>query len=411
MNILIINQPPFNRGDESAHKGLVRSLLSNVPNAKIKILSKWQLAESIRRYKVIDDRVSYIYEPLEYFKLYKVKQAGLKKGYHFLWKIHPLMLFYKNSYQWSDIVICAPGGICMGGFQDWDHLFLLHLAKFYKKPLVYYGRSFGPFPTETEENRLFKSLSIDIIKYFSFFSIRDRKSEQLAKELAFPFESTVDSAFLDSPQADIPYELSYLIKNKNYMVFVPNYLLWHYAYKGKFTHDTLLNFYAKLVSVIWEFNPELNIVMLPQLFGRDEQYPLSDLHFFRDLATIINDSRIMITSDSYSSDIQQSIIAKAKFVIGARYHSIVFAINQGVPFISLSYEHKMTGLLESLGKTEWCVDFTHSLESSKGQEDALNNVREILPQLTPDLGIQKKAKEIASDCFKKLLKNQLLKYE
>ena len=35
MNILIINQPLNNRGDESAHKGLVRAIVKNIPEAEI----------------------------------------------------------------------------------------------------------------------------------------------------------------------------------------------------------------------------------------------------------------------------------------------------------------------------------------------------------------------------------------
>lgn len=56
---------------------------------------------------------------------------------------------YNELYKESDVVLCAPGGICMGGFQNWWHLFMLQLAKYIGKPLVYYGRSFGPFPVVT----------------------------------------------------------------------------------------------------------------------------------------------------------------------------------------------------------------------------------------------------------------------
>ena len=38
MNILLIDQPLWNRGDESAHKGLVRSILKAIPNARIKVM-------------------------------------------------------------------------------------------------------------------------------------------------------------------------------------------------------------------------------------------------------------------------------------------------------------------------------------------------------------------------------------
>lgn len=395
MNILLINQPPFNRGDESAHKGLVRTLIQKIPDAHIRVMSKIEWQESIRQYAVHSPNVEYVYEPVEYLKLKGLKIRGLKFNCKWLWHFHPLMYIYRKHYKWADIVMCAPGGICMGGFQDWDHLFLLHLAKFYHRPLVYYGRSFGPFPTGTKDNRRFRELSLEIIKYFCFFSIRDRKSGLIAQEIGVPYVSTMDSAFLDEPKVEIPYEIAQAINDKPYMVFVPNYLLWHYRYQG-ITHESILHFYCKLIDVIWERHPELNIILLPQLFGRDNYYPLSDISMFRDIAKIKKDHRIIITSDNYSSDIQQAIISRAAFLIGARYHSIVFAINQNVPCIALSYEHKMSGLLEALNKQEWCIDISKSLETIHNQDETLMSISSLILKLSKDKEIQKKAKENAN---------------
>lgn len=145
---------------------------------------------------------------------------------------------------------------------------------------------------------------------------------------------------------------------------------------------------------IWKANSELNILMLPQLFcGRE--YALNDVQLFRDLAMAKQDSRVIVAADCYSSDVQQTIIHGAKYVIGARYHSIVFALNQGVPFIALSYEHKISGLLETLGKTEWCIEFSKTLDSEENQEKCLEQIRKLIPSLKPNTDAQKKAKLIA----------------
>ena len=109
----------------------------------------------------------------------------------------------------------------MGGFQDWNHLYMLKWAKHCHRPLAYFGRSFGPFPIETDNERLFKEISLEMLNYFSFLSIRDKVTERLADELKIPYISTVDTAFLDSPEVKIPYELQLTLNNKQYMVFVP----------------------------------------------------------------------------------------------------------------------------------------------------------------------------------------------
>ncbi len=394
MKILIINQPPNNRGDESAHRALVRSLLAKSNDVLIRVLyvdkpENWD----IQQYIIKDDRVRYIFLH-SFMKAGKISVVALRKKWREkLWDIHPAMCQIKAQYNWADVVVCAPGGICMGGFQDWNHLYMLKWAKHCNKPLAYFGRSFGPFPVETPLNRQFKEISYEMLHYFSFLSIRDKVTEKIAAQIGIPYISTVDTAFLDNPNAEIPYEIRAVLSDKKYMVFVPNYLLWHPNYNGKFSVDELVNFYCRLINNIWNYNPDLSIVMLPQTFGNGNM--IDDIHLFRMIAEKLNDNRIIVIPDCYSSDIQQSIIREAKFVIGARYHSIVFAINQNVPFIALSYEHKIAGLLESLGKSDCMIDFTTTMLSQTYQEQCLNQIVQMLPSLQSDMNAQEKAKHIA----------------
>lgn len=404
MNILIVNQPPFNRGDESAHKGLIRSLLQKIPNVQIKIMYEPNFIESIRQYNVGSTYVKYVQEPTPSFKFAGFVRLGLCKGIKFPWYFHPTFIKYRKIYDWADIVMCAPGGICMGGFQKWDHVFRLQLAKFFNKPLVYYGRSFGPFPTKTKDNRLFRKKSLEMLKYFSFLAIRDHKSELLAQELGISYHSTVDSAFLDSPKVELPYEIKKTIGETPYMVFVPNYLRWHFAYKETISHQAVIDFYSRVMDEMWQVYPNCNIVMLPQTFC-ESRYEFDDIRLFRELAEKKNDTRVIVVPNCYSSDIQQTIINKAKLLVGARYHSIVFALNQAVPFIALSYEHKIIGLLESLDKTNCCIDFTHTLENKENQEIAIHEIREKLSFVSSDKYAQNKAKAIAGQCMSEFVES------
>ena len=402
MNILIINQPPYNRGDESAHKALIRELLKRLPDCKIHVLSDVTLSESVRQYRIVDERVDYLTCPIAYGKASKYREQGMKKDKMLPWYFNMYFRQYKGYYYWADVVVCAPGGICMGGFQDWNHLFHLVLAKFFKKPLAYYGRSFGPFPEETELNRRFKELSLRMLHYFDFLAIRDHKTELLAEELKIPYISTVDTAFLDSPMVKIPYEINSAIGTSPYVVFVPNYLLWHYVYKGKVRHEQIMSFYLRILKDLLDTYEDCNVVMLPQLFcGR--KYELSDVEFFRDLAEEANTSRIIVLPDCYSSDIQQQLINGAKFLIGSRYHSIVFAINQCVPFVALSYEHKIAGLLDTIGLSERCVDIVETFNSKVNEENTLNSIHEKMMIRTRPTEARLKAKSIASECMNKFI--------
>lgn len=398
MNLLIINQPLNNRGDESAHKALIRTLKNKYPNCNILVLFVGANNNSINQFDVKMSNVKYI-------NLHRVKGCskfatwGLEYNSSIFWKIHPTICKIIDIYKNADYIICAPGGICMGGFQNWIHLFMLKLAKYLNKPLIYYGRSFGPFPTSTKANRIFKKISLEMLSYFSFLSIRDKKTEELAKNLNLKYISTVDTAFLDSPKVVLPAEIISQIDNKDYMVFVPNVLIWHYKYKNQITKETVINFYKYIIDEINHLYPALKIVMLPQTFNYGT-YLGDDINLFRDIQKERKNSNIIIVEDTYSSDIQQTIISKAKFLIGARYHSVVFAINNNIPFIALSYEHKIEGLLMALGKTDRLVDITNL--SDNDNTHIIEAIRKCLLDLKKDDEAQKMAKNIAYKSFEKL---------
>ena len=399
-NILMINQPLNNRGDESAHKALLRSICKEMPNVHITVLFVDAEVDSIRQFDVHLPQVEYVNLPRQK-RIGKLATRGMKYNVRWVWQLHPGLLNIMKLYRKADIVLCAPGGICMGGFQDWWHLFMLQLAKYMGKSLVYYGRSFGPFPTMTRSNRQFKKLSIEMLHYFSFLSIRDKKTERLAQELGIQYIPTVDSAFLDSPKVNLPCEILNVIEEKPYIVFVPNQLNWHYAYRHV-SDETLFAFYSNIVDLLIENYPNHNIFMLPQLFNVGSW---RDYLFFVKLKEQNPDAPLILISDKYSSDIQQTIIAGAQCVIGARYHSIVFAINNGVPFVSLSYEHKMSGLLCSLGHEEMMVDITNIFVAPENTQAAIELIRSRLKTICWEPELRLKAQNMARICFDKFINN------
>ena len=399
MTILIVNQPLNNRGDESAHKALVRTMLSEMPSVSVCVLWIGANPDSIRQFAITDKRVRYV-NIKEIRGFHRIATISLRHpNFHFLNWIHPTFRHLIPYYKEADWVVCAPGGICMGGFQNWMHLFFLWQAKRMDKKIAYYGRSIGPFPITTKDGKIFKQISTDLLKSFKFLALRDKKSEAIAKEMRIQYYPTVDSAFLDSPHVDLPEALRMQLgEREKYMVFVPNKLIWHYAYKSVDIEE-IFRFYQSIFEIILEQYPNYGIVLLPQIFNAPNAKD-SDYEFFMELAKRQNDRRIIVFPDKYSSDIQQTIISGADFLIGARYHSIVFALNNNVPFIALSYEHKMSGLLETLGKQDCIVNITNAFDSEDSLESTVKSICSKLPLIMKDEAVMKNAKNIAKECFK-----------
>lgn len=401
MKILLIDQPLWNRGDESAHKGLIRSLIKAIPNTAIKVMEIDVEQAAIDEFDMKLPQVHFV-------NLHSInKEWSMRIFYHayeyyigwlLLWL--PIGRKIKKLYEDANIIIMAPGGINLGGFQDWKHLSLLLIARKMNKKLVYYGRSIGPFSDKNWKQRRFKKLACKALNYCEFVSLRDEKSVQVAKELNIPCVPTVDSAFLDSTEVEIPVEIQHLIGNNPYIVFVPNELRWHYAFQNVEASD-INNFYVRLADIMQKYYPKHKIVMLPQTNNQSR----NDYDYFCELRDIFpNREDIVVIPDTYSSDIQQAIIKQAGLMVGARYHSIVFAINQGIPFISLCYEHKMSGLLEKLWETKRIIDITSIFSNGQKMDAAIKYFNELIMDLRSSDKARRMAKKIANECFERFLK-------
>lgn len=401
-NILIINQPTNNRGDEAAHRSLVRSLNTAFPNSKITTLFMYVNTEGAEQLKVVSPQNSYI--QIDTFKKGSrgfFPKILMKYNLSFLAFLHPAYNKFIKKVKEADIIINAPGGICMGGFQNWAHILYLRLALNNTNEVYYYSRSIGPFPTKTKDNNLFRKRSFDLLKKMKFVSLRDSKSIKIATDIRVDFFPSIDTAFLDIPaNVSIPAEINFL--ENDYVIFVPNSLTWHTAYKDV-KQEVIDHFYLSILKKVLTIKKGYKVVMLPQLFND----PLkSDEKYFDHIKSKIdNNENIIVLPETLGSDIQQKIIANSKLVIGARYHSVVFAINNTIPFIPLSYEHKMVGLLELLGIENLTVDISKIGTVEFDEQKILEKIDNLLLyNNTLSHRISEKAHDIAKKCFNEVVK-------
>lgn len=408
MKILVIEQPLNNRGDESAHRGLMMKLIQEYPDVQIKVLFYGRKDREINEFKVIARQIEYVNIPFDaitrrYFGR-AIKSLMILNMPYFLYllpKIRIMLRFYREA----DYILCAPGGMNMGGFQDWIHQAFLTLAMYEHKKVIYYGRSIGPFPETTYLNRLFKKNSERLLKYFSYVSLRDAKSQLIAKSLRIKYTPTIDSAFLIETKSEMPHSFVKEMNGDPYIVFVPNSLAWHKNFKS-YSFDDIKFFWITLLDNLAESYPEHKIVMLPQTIGYSKLLPDGYIYFNEIKSQSIFSDRVFVLDEQYGSDIQQTIISKASFLIGARYHSVIFSINQAVPFISLSYEHKMNGVVEILGKKDCEIDLVEEFANQPISDILHSDLIERIVKKTQTLNsikdTQKLAHDIANDGFEEL---------
>lgn len=398
MKIAVVNQPLGNRGDEAAHKALIRSLIKRFPDAQIDVVFFNENQTMINDFIVKSDLVRYI--NLQGMKKASNKCMKLTMQYDNMGftLVHPLLRKYNKKIAEYDCVICAPGGICMGGFMKWDHIWQLYIAMQHKIKILYWGRSIGPFSEDDFEHSEFKRISSCLINYFEYISLRDDISFEIAKEMKVVPDKTVDSAFLESPDCCVPQTIKNQIGANRCVIFVPNELRWHYKYINK-SKACIDNFYLCVMDKIIAAFPEHKIIMLPQTC----KTAINDYGYFVELRNKLRyKNDIIVIDEDQSSDIQQSIIRCSDFVVGARYHSIVFAINNCVPFLSLSYEHKMRGMLETLNLSDRQINIEEIFDGEKVDESILKMVDEKLRNRSSIENESQKAKCIVEDAFDRM---------
>lgn len=329
MKLLIVNQPLANRGDESAHRALLGDLRRRFPDSSIEVFLINKTEADTALFRV--EGVTYTHMTMKRH-FHKFTSGLMRKGMPMASLVYPQARTIYAKMKNADWVICAPGGMDMGGFRDWLHLYIMRMAVAANRNVAYIGRSIGPFSDDD-----FSAISAKVLKSFRFLSLRDKESYDCAAALGANPVKTLDSAFLCRPALANPYASH----GRKYGVFVPNSLNWHVNFKT-LTDSEVISFWRGLLLAIRAQYPDHTMIMLPQLCGSGNDAP-----FFRKIAGDLPD--VIVEDNTISSDIQQAVIRDASFVVGARYHSVVFSINNGTPFAALSYEHKIKGLLATLG--------------------------------------------------------------
>lgn len=359
--IVIINQPIGNRGDQAAFCAFVKMLKSR--NYDVMCVF-WGENDKISRF--VDDLVSVEWvcfssssrvERIFYPVFQKIEKFSKIRQW-----LPETYLAFSKIMRSADAVICAPGGVCMGAYKSWAHLFYLEMALRLNRKVAIWGRSIGPFSLNGISNRIFSRWSYSILRRVGYLSLRDQFSCDIAKNLGVPYTPTIDSAFAVNPEVGLSDELKRNTEEE-YFVVVPNQLYsWHPLFRMA-DPEKLDRFYIDIIRGVVARG--YNVLLMPQLFDVGGN---GDYTYFNHLCKHLDGcgQNVFVVPEIYGSDSQQMIVRGAKFVIGARYHSIIFSINNAVPFLCLSYEHKMLETLKILGLESHSIQLGPDLSIASG---------------------------------------------
>jgi len=354
MKIVIINQHAGNHGDEAAGKGLLRGLAKRIDfnsNDISIIYNKNTVSEleeiGVGKVKNIPGSILTKFEKIVAMLTFMLPFCIAKM----MIKLSPILRRELQVLGSADKIINAPGGVNIGPYKDWRYIWRLYVSIKLKKDVAIYSISFGPIP----QSFIFNRVSKYILRNVKFLSIRDNKSQKFAEDMNLKYMRSIDTAFIGYDDREkLPAEIALLIKH-DYVVVVPNEVQnwggrgrWHHNFMGC-KHEDVDNLYVDMINYLLTLNKK--VYLLPQLYGGQ-----NDVEYLNYLKDKVSHMEVIVINENYNSNIQQIIVKNARFLVGARYHSIIFAINNRTPMLSLSYEHKMTNTLDILGLEKQNLD-------------------------------------------------------
>lgn len=214
------------------------------------------------------------------------------------------------------------------------HLWLLKLAKYFRKKSIIWGASIGPFDLSNKNQRLIvRTLeeNTDLFIVREMTSFNNLISYGINKNR---IKLLMDPAFYMKPKEITNGSVKEFIISNEFIGMNLSPLIGRFIKNA----DSNWNFLAKELIIKTQETTKKTIILIPHVDKQNN----SDYLFMKELS--ITSEKIILLEPKYSADELKWIISKALFFIGCRTHSTIAAISTNVPTLSIAYSIKAYGL-------------------------------------------------------------------
>lgn len=363
VKILIVNQHTQNFGDDAACTALLRMILDRASRPVDSVTIVFNGPQGVA------PPISTVSAP-EDVRLKDVGRFALVV--FFAWPAlarlafrgRPLARFLRLVDQ-ADVIFVAPSGANIGIYRDWPYLIRLAIIVRQGRQPIFVWNTIG-----ASGSAPFDLLARYVLKRAGLF-VRERASAAYLEHLGLQCEVGYDTAFaLEPVRAGVRDDV---------LTIVPAELdSWHPSYRAPSTRINAL-LAASIGAAVAPFarHHDMRVEILPHLRSIEE----ADFHA-QVRASLVSaglpTTRIQLRTDIESVEMYDEALATSKLVLGGRYHAVVLAAKNRRPFVSLSYENKMTEACAYLDLQDFDVDITSlgedlTIEIGTRLEQALTN--------------------------------------
>lgn len=402
MNILITHAyTQDNKGDAAILSVMLSQLRIIFPKSQIKILS---LEDSLKN-KTFEGATlisSFLFHSIFTYKNYVLKiiyttyiitftliWASVFRLFHVNISIilHKPIKLIAEEFRCSDIIIPIGGGYLRAKPTIVDTLnliLLIHpilLSIILKKPVIMYSQTVGPF-----YNTFQKFITRIVLNRTKLIIAREDITVNYLKTIGIRDDLVVKSV-----------DAGFLLKENNNFVFeeiIPAKILFNKTLIGITVRNWLpkneqQNYEQEFAYFIDKvlLDKSCLIIFIPQVTS--VTYADDDREVATRMVKLIhNKNQIVNLTGKYSHHQIKALYSNLNFLVGTRFHSVIFALTNHIPTIAIEYEYKTSGIMKDLNLSKWVIKiedvnsnllvnkFTKLLEE---KEEYLNILNKNLP--------------------------------
>lgn len=360
MNILITGGNFSNKGAELMLVSLVNSISLHFPDADVCVSPLLKGQEKINDLGL--KRLSY---PLFHYGNSSLFKKLLSSPLLFMTYLKIRGFKWNGEVKLSDIdVVFDISGFAFG--DKWGSKPLKDLAFFVEfmnkkgAKVIMMPQAFGPFSSHEMEDAIKNVLSNAKLVF-----PRDEKSYQYVAELSEGCSAKVELA----PDITLTFKKKVEVNNNlfdlPFCAIVPNERMLDKASIGwQKNYKSILE---RLILKIIE-ESDLQIIMLIHAQGTSADFKVGEEVYNRIPQSLHNRISMVVEEDPVRL---KSIISRANFIIGSRFHALASALSSNVPAIATSWLHKYEMLFKDFKCNEFSFSEPHEAIFDRA-EDLLN---------------------------------------
>ena len=376
-NIIILNHGnDSNRGVQALLHSKISLIRVINPKSKIFVFSYWpQFYEIYDRNIILVGSVFYDLSQKIYPYQERIRAKFLINYCKFLSllslikiPITPFLFYKKLKVIYNADLIITNGGDDMSEDYTgpWLPLITLEIPIIFKKDVVPFGESIGPFAKQ-KNIKLVKNILPKVKK----IAVREKISHKIVRELIGIKNLTLipDTAFYLKPNFSKRVNdiiISNNLENQDLIIgislskLISRYGKW-YTEKNK-NYQKYCEIFSNVINkLINEYNAK--VIFIPHVMekGNDDREAFDDIFNFID-----KKEKIVYSKEKLSVEELKALISKCNYFIGSRMHANIAALSSNVPTLAISYGIKTEGIVgECIGLPDCILNINNGFDENE----------------------------------------------